>query len=703
MSGFKLIAIRPLVGCDESFLKNLKPGQIYKLYNNIFFKDIEGEIIDIINENNIKSEIKSITYDNEKNIDLYSFNNESRKVNVNISAILGNNGSGKSALTEILLLALFFVSQKLRYVKKDNFITTQLEEANYSQDLKKIRNSFNVEIYYEQNGILRILQIQNNNFFLSNYPLEKKEIIIEEKNKILVTRREQIDDFFYSMIINYSIYSFNSNEIGIWLKSIFHKNDGYQMPVVINPYRNEGKIDINNEKYLTRSRLLSNLISINDYKEIDEELIVDEITFFRDEFKFDKILSIKENEFNKSKFSNKFIDKFRSEIILKLFSKYFDVKIRRKLYKKDYPEIGKLSNQDIYAIVEVYLIDKLISITTKYDNFFEFDRRKDKKNIIQDNFNIEELEIDDFVNKIYQDRSHVTLKIRQAIFFLGCNIFEIERQVPGFVIDFDKMVSKIDEIRSEYFFTDLIDFLPPPVFFSEISFTNGSKFNNLSSGQRQNIFTLNSIIYHLKNIDSVSKNKLKGSKLKSYTSINLILDEIELYFHPQFQQNFIFELLRLLKSSKLEFIENINLIFLTHSPFILSDIPNSNVLKLKNGNPQEFNEFENTFGANINDLLANDFFLGNGLIGNFAKDKIQDVIDYINYWDKKRENQNFIDSELESKLGWIESKQIAKKVIEQIGEPYLYEKLNDMFLDAFPDFRSEEIKRLKERIKQLEE
>lgn len=701
MSGFKLLAIRPLDGCDERFLKNLKPGQIYKLYNNILFKDKEGLIIDIINENNIKSEIKSITYEDEKNIDLYSFNNESRKVNVNISAILGNNGSGKSALTEIFLLALFFVSQKLRYVKKDNFIFSELEDVNYMEDLKKVRNSFNVEIYYEQKNVLKILNIANNNFYLSEYPISGDEIIIENKIKELITRRDQINDFFYSMIINYSIYSFNSNEIGVWLKSIFHKNDGYQMPIVINPFRDEGKIDINNEKYLTRSRLLSNLVGIENYKEIDEQLVVDTITFSRDERKFNKTLFLK--DLTTLKYSKKFIESFRENILTKLFSLFFDKKIGKKSYHKDYPEIGELSNQHIYAVVEVYLIDKLISITTKYDNFFEFDKRLDTKNLIQNNFNIEELDIDGFVNKAYQDRSHVTLKIRQALFFLGCNIFEVENYTSQFSIDFDKMLVKIKEIRNEYFFTDLIDFLPPPVFFNEISFTNGSKFNNLSSGQRQNIFTLNSIIYHLKNIDSISKNKLKGSRLKSYTTINLILDEIELYFHPQFQQNFIHELIKLLKSSKLEYVENINLIFLTHSPFILSDIPSNNILKLKNGIPQEYNKFENTFGSNINDLLANDFFLGNGLIGNFAKDKIQDVIDYINYWDKKRKNQDFKDSELESKLSWIESKQIAKKVIERIGEPYLQDKLNDMFLEVFPDFKNEEIKRLKERIKQLEE
>jgi hypothetical protein len=34
MSGFKLLAIRPLDGCDKQFLKNLQPGMIYKFYQD---------------------------------------------------------------------------------------------------------------------------------------------------------------------------------------------------------------------------------------------------------------------------------------------------------------------------------------------------------------------------------------------------------------------------------------------------------------------------------------------------------------------------------------------------------------------------------------------------------------------------------------------------------------------------------------------
>ena len=58
---------------------------------------------------------------------------------------------------------------------------------------------------------------------------------------------------------------------------------------------------------------------------------------------------------------------------------------------------------------------------------------------------------------------------------------------------------------------------------------------------------------------------------------------------------------------------NINILFITHSPFILSDIPKQNVLFLENGKPSEKKNM-NTFGANITDLLADSFFIEDGLM-----------------------------------------------------------------------------------------
>ncbi|MNG31796.1 hypothetical protein D3C84_1176700 [compost metagenome] len=50
---------------------------------------------------------------------------------------------------------------------------------------------------------------------------------------------------------------------------------------------------------------------------------------------------------------------------------------------------------------------------------------------------------------------------------------------------------------------------------------------------------------------------------------------------------------------------------------------------------------------------------------------------------------------------WIFSPEIAKNLIDQIGEPYLSEKLNDMFLEEFPRFKVDEIKKLEDKLNKL--
>src|SRR5690606_22812455 len=122
--------------------------------------------------------------------------------------------------------------------------------------------------------------------------------------------------------------------------------------------------------------------------------------------------------------------------------------------------------------------------------------------------------------------------------------------------------------------------------------------------------SLNSVIYHLRNLESINKNKRRnaGNHVSSYQSINLIFDEVELYYHPQYQKETVSSLLNLIRISNFKFIQNINIVFLTHSPFILSDIPIQNTALLtidkKTGKSKLVKRKKQSFGANIHDLLS---------------------------------------------------------------------------------------------------
>lgn len=210
-------------------------------------------------------------------------------------------------------------------------------------------------------------------------------------------------------------------------------------------------------------------------------------------------------------------------------------------------------------------------------------------------------------------------------------------------------------------------------------------WGNISSGQKAllNVF---SRFYSLVQ-KPLSKNLL------------VLIDEGDIYFHPQWQKSFVRDILKFL--TNIFFEKNIQVILTSHSPFIISDLPPNNVILLGQKSDKEreqekdkeiFNEGKPTFAANFHTLFADSFFIKEGLIGDYAKEKINEIIDSM-----KCEK---IDSEFEK---------YAKKLINLIGEPVIREKLNQLFFDyldkvkTVEDSINAEILDLEKQIKTLEE
>ena len=123
------------------------------------------------------------------------------------------------------------------------------------------------------------------------------------------------------------------------------------------------------------------------------------------------------------------------------------------------------------------------------------------------------------------------------------------------------------------------------------------------------------------------------------------------------------------------------LIITTHSPYLLSDLPGNNIVLLKREDGKRTSlvdaELFKTFGANINELLATSFFLEEGLIGEFAQANIQNLIDNLQGFDG---NKGFIEM----------SKEEMRRMIGFVAEPFLQEKLQEMYDEKFPgEFVSE--------------
>ncbi|PEX18062.1 hypothetical protein CN452_22705 [Bacillus cereus] len=174
-------------------------------------------------------------------------------------------------------------------------------------------------------------------------------------------------------------------------------------------------------------------------------------------------------------------------------------------------------------------------------------------------------------------------------------------------------------------------------------------------------------------------------------NILILIDEGELYFHPQWQKSLLKDLLDFFKTI---YHKDIQVILTSNSPFIVSDLPKHNIVFIgkKAGGNSMIDALVNkkqTFAANIHTLLSDSFFLEGELIGDFAKEKINWLI-------------NILSGDIEN-IRRNEKK--IRKLINLIGEPIIKNKLMSMLEDQLKInliHVDNEIDNLKKRIMQLE-
>lgn len=750
---FKLIAIRPLEGCNTNFLKNLIPNQTYQFYNDyIFHYEDNDKTKDVINIEKLEQIVPENLYNQGK-------------IEINISAIVGKNGSGKSSIVDLLYATFYNLAVSEGIIKIFDFSDLAIDLNDKSFKLEDYKNPFKNKSDYD---LYKKEKIKNFDEALKNATEDNDKEIIESLLKwkyafdnnilyyiedlyleiyfqvndtyFLIKKEEETEDFkfkffefkdnkfniilfkdlkyneekenqngeiktisklFYNLVVNYSLYGLNSEEIGDWIERLFHKNDGYQTPIVINPYREQGKIDINNENNLVRDRLLANTLINDRLRQLTPNAYITDLNIsINHEEKTDKLFSDIKVE---TQFIYSLIDFFNSNQSL------VDGKIIKK-YKFSINELDR-------ACIN-YIFKKIRKIINNYDIYSKYELIKNEFKIRNENINT----ITTFLNKLSTDNSHITYKIRQAINFIVINKIEDSDMIYNY---FNKNnlkeneksfifseYSKIINNRASEYSLDVISLLPPSIFEVDFIFNKetNNKFSLLSSGEKQQIFGTNSILYHLINLNSTFENKFEYK----YPYINLILDEIELYAHPEMQRKYINNLLNGVKKLGIKNIKAINMLFITHSPFILSDIPKQNVLFLdvdddsKKSTPQNFKRM-NTFGANITDLLADSFFIKGGLIGDFAKEKIGITLE----WLKLKANENqirkfHINEEIANKIPKFENInneiEYHKTIIRLIDEPLVQNKLKEMFTEFVSEdfeFKHEQIVVLEEKLKKL--
>ena len=752
---FKIIAIRPLKGCAPHIRKCLKEDVFYYLCND-YRIDLEMGLVRRKSPN-----IEPLS-------DSFFLNSPK----VNISAIVGKNGDGKSSIIELLLRMINNCS-----------VTNDL--AAETDSLRWV-NGVRAELFYIVNDVLYKLEEKDEKEGCVVYEVADLKDQEQKEWPLIFSKRVDLkkdrDSFFFTLVSNYSHYAYNTRDFKkewvvtgkeecddekCWLHYIFHKNDGYLAPLTLHPFRFEGNIEVNREKDLAKQRLLYIFINADDPDKNNSSLRrvnnkdADTLVLWEDECKLQKKAIIdfftvnrkndmlgfvlsqvdkayqglqKENDIEYERLVDTVLPYFYEEVLdevlnrnagfkafvgkvigwLKKYHKdslpsYSDIekvynmtenlvdafpklnlisKIQLNEYIKKYKGIWgvnamQLARLDtIYRIFQLtgydpsllvkdykslpqkdkcklYEVYKIWSILSKYPQFKHiFSKEEQSLKITEAS---PELEV--YYKSLIDDKhSHITRKLRQVSNYVqeGFEGGDIYERLGVWDEEKNQLRVNLNKLKEHYGGRVIsLDQLPPAIYKWDILLKKVGRnvadieFDSLSSGEKQMLNSTSAIIYHLQNLTATS--------LMHYKNINVVLEELELYYHPEYQRRMVSLLLNQISRAGLNDIENVNIILVTHSPFIISDIPKSQVLFLEKGTPT-YSMQENTFGANIHSLLKNGFFLPNLPMGEFAYEKINELFRKMNEGDIKGD----------------EFKDLFNQIM-LVGEPYLRSQLLKMF------------------------
>lgn len=582
---------------------------------------------------------------------------------ITVSAIVGENGSGKSSLIEF----------EIRLINNFSALVFGEFAKDYGWSHLHYIDGVEGELFYllKQN-VYRLCvkgrdvklycyywQEEDNGYIVFKQPVEiinggavpayGKPIKSVYFTSYFESLKELLPRFFYTVVLNQSVYAYNTNDFAsecnseeyeievrhghnknergeripysiedkCWLSGLFHKNDGYQIPIVLTPYRYEGNYDINVENQLAYERLISIMVREKDEgRVINGHLRVTSFDLKRKPYSYD--LDYIHSRLGFNQFGSKEYELMTS-ILLETWSKHvgFDIVTNSRSY--------------IYRTQAInYLVYKTLKIASTYDEYRGFRYKYLSK---EESFNEEEFR--KLVEMTIANNSHVANKLYRAIAYLIWDIYEKHGETKDKPLTI--RVSEIHERWLDAFREKRIEFvssvgssliteasIPPPFFDTSIGLVELNTgvyvpFEYLSSGEKQQAYSTSAIVYHLKNLDSVSDDR-SSSERATYPYVQLILEEVELYYHPELQRQLVKNILDGIKQASLRHIKWISICIVTHSPFVLSDIPSTNVLALK----KDENEGEDKmvkipcFASNIHEMLKLSFFLKNGTAGDLA-------------------------------------------------------------------------------------
>lgn len=627
----------------KKILKNLKENTWYP------FGDIEN-CEGIFSSEEKYKEIKNTLKENRTFVQkLYRRGNkeilEEKSPFININCIVGKNGSGKSTLLEIYHAIInnfaYEINKNLYTVFKPIFVY-----------------GFNAALYFELDGEIGCIKISNNKSFESQENRRSKisfyyinEINLQEIKNMPDLKEKIYSHFFYTIATNYSFYSYAGLQ-NDWIDNIFQKNDGYFTPTVLVPYRYNNTIEFNKEYHLAQERIkiLSILLCLSNNDSFFENYLPYEINYVLKDYETNLLAKIRglltKQDIISSIYSSDDLNEIKNNELLK----NLNIAWIKKLKKLGIEE----KNDSAYKASVLYLCYKTIKIFKTYGTLIF-----GKNYSLSDNVS----EIVEHLADITK-LNHINLKIIQCINFLKDRFYTVTLEEN--IVSIEKFMKYFKSKKLDFSYDNIFIFLPPDFFDIDISYKkkNTSEIMHLydlSSGEQQFLYSVSYFVYHIKNVESIQND---SENRVFYKNVSLILDEAELYYHPEYQRMFISKMLDIFNRSHFEKIDSINITVITHSPFMLSDVPSSNILCLNNGYP-ETKFLQKTLGANIYDLLKNQFFMDSS-IGGVPEKIINEIIDL--YEGNKEKNINTTNEEIS----------FYRQFVQEIGDEYLVDSLGSM-------------------------
>lgn len=618
-------------------------------------------LLNEIDENNLEKKLELLEIN-----DLHRMNNFGYPIKTNISKT-------------------FFEDAK-EFIKDSYILLFEktMELLKKNKDYEKIEKIFNklpdfilndINKYFDENDLL-LDEIKNNQDSVNNYIDEcKKDIynFLKESNininEEFIKMNKKIEDnkhllfgkdFLFKLSkINFDIKELNTKDIIKYIEILF-------------PSTNFEKHLINEMfQYLYYEKIFQKCLMTIEIEDNKKDILknyfdIFKINYLRKKLNYKKIIFIfkmfVENKINDLLFLN-----------LKDNNAVFELDRIEYPKEKTINEIKKII-EDNYSLFYDEVINDLENLNDEILKLLilkkveKFPRKNEDKKENED-------EKENYYKLIYVYLSHLLKSesiesyekefLHKELEKEGDLIFELSVLHNQKCKDISALI-KLEEINFDKYYKFIKNTIPP------FSFTYNPP---ISSGQKAKK------VINARINDAIQKINQKNSN----KNILLLLDEADLKLHLEWQRKFVFDLIEFLNSYP---NNKFYVLYATHSPMILSDITNDRVVFLKkkddkySEDKQDFTR--STFGANIYDIYADSFFVKK-FMGEFAQNKINEIIDLIQ--SHKKDKQTISKNQVPNLL----------KIVKNIGEPLLRNKLEDEIKFLFEDNITEIVNNLKNK------